>query len=318
MKRYSVLTVICFSLFLSVEWAKGAESDSVANAASVSQSKTVKELYPNMEAGFLQDAVASDLPDGVLLKSDNVMITEKELNQIIADANDKLESQLKKYASFVLEQIALPKLLVKEIKSQAQKDGSKITETDENKIIQNYLLALSKTIKVSEAQILEFYNSNKESLSGATLEQVKTQITQLLSQQELQKLLNERIDTLGSRMKIEVSASWLKTQAALETENPVSKARASGIISLVDFGSTGCVPCEMLAPILKTLKEKYKGRANVVLVQVTEEPVLASVYGVEVIPVQIFYDKAGKEVYRHAGFFPQEEIEKQLSQMGVK
>ena len=318
MKRYCILTVVCFSLFLSVEQAKGAEPNSIANTASVSQSKTITELYPNMEAGFLKDAVASDLPDGVLLKSDNVMITEKELNQTIADANDKMESQLKKYASFVLEQIALPKLLVKEIKSQAEKDGNKITETDENKIIQDYLMTLAKTVTVSDAQILEFYNSNKESLSGVPLELVKPQIKQLLLQQELQKLFDKRIDTIGSRMKIEISASWLKTQSVLETDNPVSKARASGKVSLVDFGSTGCVPCAMLAPILETLKEKYKGKANVVLIQVTEEPVLASIYGIEVIPVQIFYDKAGKEVFRHTGFFPQDEIEKQLSQMGVK
>ena len=318
MKRYGILLVVCFSLILSFEQAEGAEPNNVANIASVSQSQTVKELYPNMEAGFLKDAVVSDLPTGVLLKAENVVIRDKDLSQAIADANDKLEPQLKKYASFVLEQIALPKLLVTEIENDAEKSGSKITETDENKIIQNYVGTLAKTIRISDAQVLEFYNSNKESLGGATLEQVKTQIGQLLSQQELQKLLSELTNSIGTRMKIEVSASWLKTQAALETDNPVSKARANGNVSLVDFGSTGCVPCEMLAPILNTLKEKYKGKANIVLVQVTEEPVLASVYGVEVIPLQIFYNKTGKEVFRHAGFFPQEDIEKQLSQMGVK
>jgi thioredoxin 1 len=86
----------------------------------------------------------------------------------------------------------------------------------------------------------------------------------------------------------------------------------------VDFGSKGCVPCDMLAPILETLKEKYKSKANVVVVQTGEEPILAARYGIEVIPLQIFYDKTGKEVFRHTGFFSQEEIEKQLSQMGVK
>jgi thioredoxin 1 len=74
----------------------------------------------------------------------------------------------------------------------------------------------------------------------------------------------------------------------------------------------------MLAPILETLREKYKGKANVVVVQTGEEPVLSSRYGIEVIPLQIFYDKTGKEVFRHTGFFPQDEIEKQLSKMGVK
>jgi hypothetical protein len=34
--------------------------------------------------------------------------------------------------------------------------------------------------------------------------------------------------------------------------------------------------------------------------------------------VQVFFDKDGKEVSRHVGFFPQEEIEKQMAKMGVK
>jgi hypothetical protein len=34
--------------------------------------------------------------------------------------------------------------------------------------------------------------------------------------------------------------------------------------------------------------------------------------------VQVFFDKDGKEFFRHIGFFPQEEVEKKLTEMGVK
>ena len=74
----------------------------------------------------------------------------------------------------------------------------------------------------------------------------------------------------------------------------------------------------MLAPILETLKKKYDGQANVVVVLVTQEQILAARYGIEAIPVQVFFDKDGKEVFRHLGFFPQEEIEKQMAKLGVK
>jgi len=267
--------------------------------------------------GFLNDAVVSDLPEGVLLKADNLVIDNKELNQTIADADEKVRSGLKKYASLVLEQISIPKLLVIEIKQEAAKNGREIAEKDDNKIIQNYLPALAKTVNVSDAEILEFYNTNKDSFSGATLAQVKPQIQQYLTRQNLQKLINERVRTIGRRMKIEISASWLKVQAALEKDNPVNKARDSGKPTMVDFGSKGCVPCDMLAPILDALQEKYDGKANIVVVLVGEEPVLASRYGVEVIPLQIFYDKTGKEVFRHVGFYPQKEIEQKLSEIGV-
>lgn len=315
MTRYGIVSIV---LFLSVVSLQGAQQNSTKNSSTSSESKMVKEMYPNMEMGLLSNAVISDLSSGVLLKADNVVISDKELDKTIADANDNIKLQLKKYASIVLEQLAIPKLLVLEIKNEAAKNGQEITEKDENKIIQDYIRTLAKTIKVSDEKILEFYNNNKDSLSGATLEQIKPQIEQLLGQEDLQKLVDERILTIGRRMKIEISASWLKAQVAIEQDNPVNKARNSGKPTLVDFGSKGCVPCDMLAPILETLREKYKGKVNVVVVLTGEEPLLSSRYGIQVIPLQIFYDKTGKEVFRHTGFFPQEEIEKQLSKMEVK
>ena len=74
----------------------------------------------------------------------------------------------------------------------------------------------------------------------------------------------------------------------------------------------------MLAPILVTLKKKYEGKANVIFISVREEQALAARYGIRLIPVQIFFDKDGKEVFRHTGFWPQEELEKKLAEMGVK
>jgi thioredoxin 1 len=72
-----------------------------------------------------------------------------------------------------------------------------------------------------------------------------------------------------------------------------------------------------MAPILEDLKAEYEGRLNVLFVHVREDPVLAAVYGIESIPVQVFFDKAGKEVFRHVGFFARDEIEKKLSELGV-
>lgn len=34
------------------------------------------------------------------------------------------------------------------------------------------------------------------------------------------------------------------------------------------------------------------------------------------IPVQVFFDKTGKEFFRHVGFFPQTEVEKKILEMG--
>jgi thioredoxin 1 len=110
----------------------------------------------------------------------------------------------------------------------------------------------------------------------------------------------------------------VKDQATLARDNPVDRARMSGRPSLVDFGATGCRPCDMMAPILADLKKKYHDELNVIFVHVRKEQILAARYGVQGIPEQVFFDRDGKEVFRHTGFFPQDEIEKKLKAMGVR
>ncbi len=326
MKRFSIFTITSLSLLVLVVSLQGAEPKStVSSSPSSPKPSTLNELYPGLTRACLTYAIASELPEGVVLKAGNLVIKDKDVNEEIAKAQEKLRPKLEKNALFVLEQIATFRLLLSEAKAEAAKsgtitsgaEGTDNTKKDEQAIIQDYLRALAKTVNVSEAEILNFYNSNKETLGGATLAQVKPQIEQFLLQEKQQELINKYVRTIGQRVQIEVSASWLKVQAALAKDNPVDKARANGRVSLVDFGSTGCVPCDMLAPILDTLKEKYKGKVDVLFIHVGEEPVLASRYGIQSIPVQIFFDKTGKEVFRHVGFFPREQIEKKLSEIGI-
>jgi thioredoxin 1 len=56
----------------------------------------------------------------------------------------------------------------------------------------------------------------------------------------------------------------------------------------------------------------------VVFVHVRENQILGARYGVQSIPVQVFFDKNGEEVFRHVGFYAQKEVLKQLARLGVK
>jgi len=318
MKRFGIITVAYLSLLMLVMPLEGAEKSSAIDPSSSSKPRTVNELYPGLTTGAMSCATASELPEGVVLRAGELMIENNELIEEIGKAPEQMRPKLKKNAFFILEQIATFKLLLTEAMAEAVKSGKDIQEKDEQTIIQDYLSALAKTVKVGESEILDFYNDNTEMFGGASLAKMKPQIEQFLLQQKQQELINEHIRTIGRRMQIEISASWLKVQAALARDNQVDKARASGRASLVDFGSTGCVPCDMMAPILETLREKYKGKVNVLFVHVGEEPILASRYGVQSIPIQIFFDKTGKEVFRHVGFFAQEQIEEKLSEMRVE
>jgi thioredoxin 1 len=100
---------------------------------------------------------------------------------------------------------------------------------------------------------------------------------------------------------------------AAQVEVPVK-----GTVTMIDLGARKCIPCKMMAPILEKLEKVYAKRAAVVFFDVWEDPAPAKRFGIRAIPTQIFFDKDGKEVYRHEGFLSEEEIVRRFKEMGVK
>ncbi len=99
------------------------------------------------------------------------------------------------------------------------------------------------------------------------------------------------------------------------TTQAVAKKKA--LPRLVDLGAGKCIPCKMMAPILEELKEEYKGKFEVVFIDVWKNERAGPEYGIRVIPTQIFYDAAGKERFRHEGFFSKEDILAKWKALGV-
>jgi thioredoxin 1 len=91
-----------------------------------------------------------------------------------------------------------------------------------------------------------------------------------------------------------------------------------GMVTMVDIGAKACIPCKMMIPVIESLSEEYEGRAAIVFIDVWKNPGETDKFGIRVIPTQIFYDKDGKEVMRHEGYFSKEEIIRVLTKLGVK
>ncbi len=86
---------------------------------------------------------------------------------------------------------------------------------------------------------------------------------------------------------------------------------------LIDLGADKCVPCKMMAPILKEIKEECKGRLEVVFIDVWKNPDEAKKYNINIIPTQIFYDASGKELFRHEGFYSKKDILEKYKELGI-
>ena len=86
-------------------------------------------------------------------------------------------------------------------------------------------------------------------------------------------------------------------------------------VTMIDLGARFCIPCKMMAPIVEKLRAEYRGKADVVFIDVWQNPDESKKYGIRAIPTQIFYNKKGEEVERHEGFLDEKSIRSTLERL---
>lgn len=116
------------------------------------------------------------------------------------------------------------------------------------------------------------------------------------------------------------AASPSETQKYNKAEDETTSVEKSPIVTFVELGSTTCIPCKQMQPIMKEIETEFPADVKVVFydINVPSEKEKAMNYGIRVIPTQVFLDKDGKEFYRHEGFFPKEELVKILKEKGAE
>lgn len=87
---------------------------------------------------------------------------------------------------------------------------------------------------------------------------------------------------------------------------------------LVELGSVRCQACQEMMKVLDALRASQGERLQVDFVDVFEDPAAGDRYGLKMIPTQIFFDAAGKEVFRHTGFLSHDDILAKFRALGVR
>ena len=128
-------------------------------------------------------------------------------------------------------------------------------------------------------------------------------------------LEDNAVDTTINKVDENISNN---SNANIENQNKAGVITNKSLPMLVDLGAGTCIPCKMMAPILEEAQKAYEGKAIVKVIDVNESRDEAMKYGIRVIPTQIFFDADGKEVYRHEGFMPKEDIVSKFKEMGVE
>jgi thioredoxin 1 len=131
---------------------------------------------------------------------------------------------------------------------------------------------------------------------------------------------------LAGVLLLALAAGWWTYQASAPDQPPpfdaagaaagdaVQRVLRQGKPTIVEFGSTSCVSCREMKPLLARLAREHGERVAVVDIDVLAEREYLRRYGIVVIPTQVFFDATGRETSRHVGKI---ELRDMLARLGA-
>jgi thioredoxin 1 len=99
------------------------------------------------------------------------------------------------------------------------------------------------------------------------------------------------------------------------TTQAQGSAPTKGKPALYEFGAKYCVPCKEMKEVMAALKTSHGDQVEFRMVYSDEEMPLFEKNKIVLIPTQVFFDSSGKEVDRHIGALPKEEVIKKLKEL---
>lgn len=124
--------------------------------------------------------------------------------------------------------------------------------------------------------------------------------------------------TILTAVLLFLSASLAHAELPSASALSINQALSSGRPTVIDLGARSCTSCKKMAPILESLSSEYRGKANVLFIDVHADQDAARRFRIQMIPSQIFFDATGREVSRHTGFMDKEALLKGLKAAGLK
>ena len=101
---------------------------------------------------------------------------------------------------------------------------------------------------------------------------------------------------------IVAAALLVGTDMGRAQDSPLPEIPVKGTVTMLNIGLDICISCQRMSTIIGELKRDYQGKAAIIYLDISKHEGLGEKYKVRAVPTQIFYDKNGKEHYKHDGY----------------
>ena len=116
---------------------------------------------------------------------------------------------------------------------------------------------------VTDADIQDFYNVNKDRAQGRTLDQLKGPITEFLASNRKAQAKAQLVDNLKQKSPLKVMLQPPRQHVELASHDPMS-GPAAAPITIIEFSDYQCPFCARVNPTLTKIRAQYGDKVRIV------------------------------------------------------
>lgn len=197
-------------------------------------------------------APAASDPKAVVAEVDGEKITEAELDAAVSNQLMRIQSEVYEIKKQGLDDLINRKLAAKE----AQKRGITVDQLMKTEVVE-------KVGQISDQEVTDFYNQNKERLGGRTLDEVKGPIKQQMFARKAGLYQQNFLTRLKDSAKITVNLEAPTVEVSVD-DDPM-KGNKDAAVTIIEFTDYQCPFCGRARPTVKQLVSEYGDKIHYVL-----------------------------------------------------
>jgi protein-disulfide isomerase len=140
-------------------------------------------------------------------------------------------------------------------------DAAKTQGIDRAALIEKEITA--KVPTVTDPEVAAWYEANKGRVQGASLDQVRQPIRAFLTQERMQTVREQYVDTLKSKTPVRVMLDPPRQKVAPAATSPV-RGPANAPVEIVEFSDFQCPFCQRADPTVTQVLNTYGDRIRLV------------------------------------------------------